>query len=257
MRIIGWGATDVGRKRNHNEDSFLCNNEIALYAVADGMGGHLGGERASRMAVEILEKEIVQVRNAGLFDARPPDAPPGAPHPIASLLRKAVVEADRHIYEAALSNPDLAGMGTTLTALLFHGGYVHMGHVGDSRAYLYRDGRARQLSEDHSWIQEQVRAGLISPEEAKESRFRNIITRSVGFEPSVEPDLQGLSVQAGDCFVLCSDGLSNYLTVEELAQVLTGHTYRDAPTVFIDLANERGGDDNVTCLAIYAGNEQA
>ncbi len=115
MRIIGWGATDVGRKRNHNEDSFLCNNEIALYAVADGMGGHLGGERASRMAVEILEKEIVQVRNAGLFDARPPDAPPGAPHPIASLLRKAVVEADRHIYEAALSNPDLAGMGTTLT----------------------------------------------------------------------------------------------------------------------------------------------
>ena len=118
-------------------------------------------------------------------------------------------------------------MGTTLTTLLFHGGYVHMGHVGDSRAYLYRDGRARQLSEDHSWIQEQVRAGLISPEEAKESRFRNIITRSVGFEPSVEPDLQGLSVQAGDCFVLCSDGLSNYLTVEELAQVLTGHCYRD------------------------------
>ena len=94
-----------------------------------------------------------------------------------------------------------------------------MAHVGDSRAYLYRDGRARQLTEDHSWIQEQVRAGLISPEEAKESRFRNIITRSVGFEPSVEPDLQGLSVQAGDCFVLCSDGLSNYLTVEELAQV--------------------------------------
>ena len=147
-------------------------------------------------------------------------------------------------------------MGTTLTTLLFHGGYVHLGHVGDSRAYLYRDGRARQLSEDHSWIQEQVRAGLISPEEAKESRFRNIITRSVGFEPSVEPDLQGLSVQAGDCFVLCSDGLSNYLTVEELAQVLTGHCYRDVPTVFIDLANERGGDDNVTCLAIYAGNEE-
>ena len=102
-------------------------------------------------------------------------------------------------------------MGTTLTALLFCGGYVHLGHVGDSRAYLYRDGRARQLTEDHSWIQEQVRAGLISPEEATESRFRNIITRSVGFEPSVEPDLAGLAVQAGDCFVLCSDGLSNYL----------------------------------------------
>ena len=162
------------------------------------MGGHLGGERASRMAVEILEREIADVRKAGQFDvaARRTRAP-GAPHPVAALLRKAVVEADRHIYEAALSNPELAGMGTTLTTLLFYGGYVHLGHVGDSRAYLYRDGRARQLSEDHSWIQEQVRAGLISPEEAKESRFRNIITRSVGFEPSVEPDLQGLSVQAG------------------------------------------------------------
>jgi protein phosphatase len=130
-----------------------------------------------------------------------------------------------------------------------------MGHVGDSRAYLYRDGRARQLSEDHSWIQEQVRAGLISPEEAAASRFRNIITRSVGFEPSVEPDLQGLPVQAGDCFVLCSDGLSNYLSVEEIGQVLTSCFYRDVANLFVDLANERGGEDNVTCLVIYAGNE--
>jgi len=257
LKVVSAGLTDVGRKRNHNEDSFLCNNDVALYAVADGMGGHLGGERASRMAVEILEREIVQVLKNGAMDAARLAAAPGTPNPVAALLRKAVVEADRHIYEEATANPELAGMGTTLTTLLFHGGYVHLGHVGDSRAYLYRDGRARQLSEDHSWIQEQVRAGLISPEEAKESRFRNIITRSVGFEPSVEPDLQGLSVQAGDCFVLCSDGLSNYLSVEELAQVLTGHCYRDVPTVFIDLANERGGDDNVTCLAIYAGNEQA
>jgi len=132
---------------------------------------------------------------------------------------------------------------------------VHLSHVGDSRAYLYRDGRARQLTEDHSWIQEQVRAGLISPEEAKESRFRNIITRSVGFEPSVEPDLAGIAVQAGDCFVLCSDGLSNYLTIDELGQVLTGHFYRDVAKVFVDLANQRGGDDNVTCLVVYAGNE--
>jgi protein phosphatase len=147
-------------------------------------------------------------------------------------------------------------MGTTLTALLFSGGHVHLGHVGDSRAYLYRNGRARQLTEDHSWIQEQVRAGLISPEEAKESRFRNIITRSVGFEPSVEPDLVGLAVQAGDCFVLCSDGLSNYLSVEEFGQVLTAHFYRDVPNMFVDMANDRGGDDNVTCLIIYAGNEK-
>ena len=100
-----------------------------------------------------------------------------------------------------------------------------------------------------------MRAGLISPEEAKESRFRNIITRSVGFEPSVEPDLAGIAIQAGDCFVLCSDGLSNYLTLDELGQVLTGHFYRDVAKVFVDLANERGGDDNVTCLVVYAGND--
>jgi serine/threonine protein phosphatase PrpC len=245
----------VGRKRHHNEDSLLCNNELSLFAVADGMGGHLGGERASRMAVEILEREIEKARQEGQLATPLSELPPGEPHPIRALLRRAVIEADRNIYEAAMANPALAGMGTTLTVLLFAGDQLHMGHVGDSRAYLYRDGRARQLTEDHSWIQEQVRAGLISAEEAKESRFRNIITRSVGFEPSVEPDLAGIAVQAGDCFVLCSDGLSNYLNIDELAQVLTGHFYRDVAKVFVDLANERGGDDNVTCLVVYVGNE--
>ena len=256
MQITGWGASDVGRKRAHNEDSFLCNDEIRLYAVADGMGGHLGGERASRMAVEILEREIGDVHKSGVLTTPPETPTSGQSHPVNALLRQAVVEANRHIYETAMANPELAGMGTTLTALLFSDSYVHLSHVGDSRAYLYRDGRARQLTEDHSWIQEQVRAGLISPEEAKESRFRNIITRSVGFEPSVEPDLAGIAVQAGDCFVLCSDGLSNYLTLDELGQVLTGHFYRDVAKVFVDLANERGGDDNVTCLVVYAGNDK-
>ncbi|MDB4981570.1 MAG: serine/threonine phosphatase [Myxococcales bacterium] len=244
----------MGRKRHHNEDSLLCNNELSLFAVADGMGGHLGGERASRMAVEILEREIEKARREGTLAAAAANAGKET-DPVGALLRQAVIEADRSIYETALATPALAGMGTTLTALLFDGDQLHMGHVGDSRAYLYRDGRARQLTEDHSWIQEQVRAGLISAEEARESRFRNIITRSVGFEPSVEPDLTALSVQAGDCFVICSDGLSNYLSADEVGQVLTGHFYRDVAKVFVDMANERGGDDNVTCLVIYAANE--
>lgn len=256
MRITGWGASDVGRKRHHNEDSLLCNNELSLFAVADGMGGHLGGERASHMAVEILEREIEKARQEGLLRAPIGALPPGDPNPIRALLRRAVIEADRNIYDVAMANPALAGMGTTLTVLLFAGNQLHMGHVGDSRAYLYRDGRTRQLTEDHSWIQEQVRAGLISVDEAKESRFRNIITRSVGFEPSVEPDLAGMAVETGDCFVVCSDGLSNYLTADELGQVLTGHFYRDVAKVFVDLANDRGGDDNVTCLVVYAGNEK-
>src|SRR3954453_15966895 len=256
MKTRGWAVTDVGRKRDHNEDSFLCNDQLRLYAVADGMGGHLGGERASRMAVEIIERELETAWRLGLLsDGATIPGASGELSPVTHLLKKAVVEADKNIYEAAMADPALSGMGTTLTALLFCGGYVHLGHVGDSRAYLYRNGRARQLTEDHSWIQEQVRAGLLSPEEAKESRFRNIITRSVGFEPSVEPDLVGLPVQAGDCYVLCSDGLSNYVSVEELGQVLNSHFYRDVATVFVDMANDRGGDDNVTCLVIYAGNE--
>lgn len=272
MIVRGWGATDVGRKRQHNEDAFLCSDALGLYAVADGMGGHLGGERASQMAVEILESRIQEVFGprspsrgqvagvaTGAVQTEPNAAPVevGAPDVSATAaitLERAVEEADRAIYRAALEDPALAGMGTTLTALLFRGRRVHLGHVGDSRAYLYRDGRVEQITEDHSWIQEQVRAGLLSETEARGSRYRNIITRSVGFEPSVRADMQNLAVQPGDCYLICSDGLSNYLGLEEIGQVLTSCFYRDAPSMLIELANERGGEDNITCVCILAAN---
>jgi serine/threonine protein phosphatase PrpC len=252
MKARGWATTDVGRKREHNEDSYLCNGEIGLFAVADGMGGHLGGERASRMAVEILEQEIVpQVERL-----RRPNGPRAeGPHPAAVAMKEATRRAAAAIYSEAQQQPERMGMGTTLTAIFFHGDQVSICHVGDSRAYLYRDGQARQLTEDHSWIQEQIRAGLLKPEDALVSRFRNIITRSVGFEPGVEPDLQTLPVEAGDCFLLCSDGLSNYLSEEEIGQVLTTQFYGEASPVLVDLANERGGDDNITCLVVYVANE--
>lgn len=273
MIVRGWGATDVGRKRQHNEDSFLCSDALGLYAVADGMGGHLGGERASQMAVEILERRIEGVLGraasgekgtiAGAaadaataeIDAEGSGAGVGEAGPAAAItLERAVEEADREIYRAALEDPALSGMGTTLTALLFRGRRLYLGHVGDSRAYLYRDGRVEQLTEDHSWIQEQVRAGLLSETEARESRYRNIITRSVGFEPSVRADMQNLAVQSGDCYLICSDGLSNYLGLEEIGQVLTSCFYRDAPSTLIEIANERGGEDNITCVCILAAN---
>jgi serine/threonine protein phosphatase PrpC len=255
VRARGWAVTDVGRKRDHNEDSFLCNNELGLYAVADGMGGHFGGERASRMAVEALEDHV----SAGLADATKAAAgitsrPEAGVHPIAATLRAATVRAARSIYDEAQKSASHTGMGTTLTAALFHDERVTICHVGDSRAYLYRDGRARQLTEDHSWIQEQIRAGLITEEDALVSRFRNIITRSVGFEPSVEPDLLTLPVEPGDCFLLCSDGLSNYLTVAEIERVFTSEFYANAGTAFVEMANERGGDDNITCVVTYLGN---
>ena len=247
MRIRGWGASDVGRRRDHNEDRFLCNDQLGLFAVADGMGGHLGGERASRMATEILEASLDHAVEAAKAAATPLSAE--------DALRAAIAEADRRIYETSATDPEVAGMGTTLTALFFHDRRAYLGHVGDSRAYLYRDGRIRQLTDDHSWIQEQVRAGLLSSTEAKESRYRNIITRSVGFEPTVIPDLQDLHPQAGDCFVLCSDGLSNDIGVEEIGQVLTSDFYRDAPRNLIQMANDRGGDDNITCVCVHVSND--
>jgi serine/threonine protein phosphatase PrpC len=255
MKTRGWAITDVGRKRDHNEDSFLCSDALSLYAVADGMGGHLGGERASRMAVEIVEKEIGRVVASGLagVDVRV-GRDDGGPHPVAAALKAATGLAARVIYQAAHADAQHAGMGTTLTSALFHAQHLTVCHVGDSRAYVHRDGRCRQLTEDHSWIQEQVRAGLLSPDDAMVSRFRNIITRSVGFEPGVEPDLLTVPVEAGDCYLLCSDGLSNYLTTEDIGEVLTARFYGDAGPALVTMANDRGGDDNITCVVIYAAN---
>jgi serine/threonine protein phosphatase PrpC len=250
MKPRGWAVTDVGRKREHNEDSFACNDELQLYAVADGMGGHLGGERASRMAVEILEREMT-ARLASVARAEMSN------EAMAQALRESTVVASRAIYDSAQAEPSYAGMGTTLTGLCFHGSSLTLCHVGDSRAYLFRDGRARQLTEDHSWVQEQVRAGLVSADDALVSRFRNIITRSVGFESTVSPDIATMLVEAGDCFLLCSDGLCNYLSADELAAVLGAHFYGEAGPALVAVANERGGDDNITCLVVYVANALA
>ncbi len=243
MKPRGWCSTDVGLKRDHNEDSFLCCDDLGLYAVADGMGGHLGGERASRMAVEVLEKEM---------RSRLPSADDSTG--VAQALGEATRLASQAIYESAQSSPEHTGMGTTLTGLCFHGQSLTLCHVGDSRAYLVRDGHARQLTEDHSWIQEQVRAGLLSPGDALVSRFRNIITRSVGFEPVVTPDLVTMPVEAGDCYLLCSDGLSNYFSTEEIGRIVASQFYSEAGRALVEIANERGGDDNITCVIVYIAN---
>jgi serine/threonine protein phosphatase PrpC len=176
MRLIPYALSDVGKKREHNEDSFLVRPEVGLFAVADGMGGHQAGERASRMALETLS-EVLQ----------PPEQAADR-EDVLARLRDAAQAAGAAIFDAAQRDPDLQGMGTTLTSLWFHGGRAYLAHVGDSRAYLFRDGRTQQLSDDHSWVSEQVRAGMMTEEEARESKFRHIITRSVGFEREVMVD---------------------------------------------------------------------
>ena len=251
MRLLAWGLSDVGRKRDHNEDSLLVNTDLGLFAVADGMGGHAGGARASKLAVEILEREIARLDAPAL--AAP--ASPTSETPFGRALRQAALEAGHAIFDMAESSPELSGMGTTLTALFLNGGRAYLAHVGDSRAYLYRDAAIEQLTEDHSWIEEQVRAGFMTPAEAQESSLKHIITRSVGFERDVDVDLLVMPVLMGDCFLLCSDGLSNQLPPEDLRRELGEVFYADLPSHLVVRANQRGGDDNISVVVVYVAND--
>ena len=241
--------TDVGMKRDHNEDSFLVNEDIGLYVVCDGMGGHAGGETASRLAVQTIEKELI---SAKLRIDDPFSAKASLPEsPLAGVLREAVEGACAAVFRSSRANPELAGMGTTCISLLVQGEHAIVGHVGDSRAYLVRAGQVWQLSEDHSLVNEQVRAGLLTEEEAKHSRLKNIITRSVGFEEDVLVDVVGVETRSGDKFLLCSDGLSNLIDNDEIRDALVQTELDQVPEMLIQLANSRGGDDNITVIAVH------
>jgi PPM family protein phosphatase len=249
LKVISAGLTDVGRKRNHNEDSFLIDEELQLYVVADGMGGHAGGGTASRIAVETIDKELRKARDSrenpfisvpNLQEALIPEA-----------LRGAVEKACLAIYTAAQEDPRLSGMGTTVISLVVKDEQAFFAHVGDSRAYLIRGELIQQISEDHSLVNEQIKAGMITPEEAKHSRYKNIITRSVGFEEEVLVDVMGVVAEPGDTFILCSDGLANMVEDRELLEIVRGaEGVASVPQALIDLANERGGDDNITAIVV-------
>ncbi len=250
MKVVSAGLTDIGRKRNHNEDSFLIDDELQLYVVADGMGGHAGGGTASKMAVETIDKELRSSRlskdspflkSAILQDSTLPE-----------IIRTAVERACLSIFNAAQDDPRLAGMGTTVIAMIVHDNQAFFAHVGDSRAYLIRGNSIQQISEDHSLVNEQIKAGMITPEEAKHSRYKNIITRSVGFEEEVQVDVMGLIAEPDDVFVLCSDGLANMIEDDEIREVVVNTPFEKAPQKLIDLANERGGDDNITVVLVGA-----
>lgn len=250
LRVVSAGLTDVGRKRNHNEDSFLVDEELQLYVVADGMGGHAGGGTASRIAVETIDHEIRAVRGGAA-------SPFGAEttlqdSPLPELLRNAVEKACMAIFRQAQEDPRLTGMGTTVISLLVRGDHAIFAHVGDSRAYLVRGELIQQISEDHSLVNEQIKAGMITPEEAKHSRYKNIITRSVGFEEEVQVDVMGIVTHPGDAFVLCSDGLANLVEDQEIQEIVSSSSVQEATKKLVDLANDRGGDDNITVIVVQA-----
>ncbi len=241
--------TDVGMKREHNEDSFLINEELGLYVVCDGMGGHAGGETASRLAVQTVERELLSARLRN--DSPYASKANLADSPMAGAVREAVEGACAAVFRTSKLNPELHGMGTTCICLVINGAHALVGHVGDSRAYLVREGGVLQLSEDHSLVNEQVRAGLLTPDEARVSRLKNIITRSVGFEEDVLVDVMGVETKPGDRFLLCSDGLSNLVENEEICEALsTDTTLETIATALIQLANDRGGDDNSTAVLV-------
>jgi serine/threonine protein phosphatase PrpC len=249
MLIAARGQTDVGQKRDDNEDAFLVDDDLRLYVVADGMGGHAGGGTASRIAVQTIQARMRVAREAApaSFTRSGTLEESGIP----DLLREAVESACEIIYQAAQGDPALAGMGTTVTAAVVAGTNVFVGHVGDSRCYLARRGRIYQISEDHSLVNEQLKAGAITPDEARHSRLKNIITRSVGFESEVAVDLMGLEAEAGDRFVICCDGLSNLVDDQEILEIVSAVPLEKAPQQLIDLANYRGGDDNITVIVIH------
>jgi serine/threonine protein phosphatase PrpC len=223
--------TDTGRQRNANEDSFFV--RAPIFVVADGMGGAQAGEVASKAA-------------ADAFDVDLPDGPPE------QVLRETILAANRTIHELARADPSRAGMGTTLTAAIVDavGEEVAIGHVGDSRAYRLRAGKLEQLTRDHSLVEEMRRKGQITDAQAEDHPQRSIITRALGPEPEVEPDLQTVSAAAGDVFLICSDGLTTMLGEDQIAKLLAGASSMSAAVrALVDEANRAGGRDNITALA--------
>ena len=255
LEISARGLTDVGQRRDHNEDALLVDEALKLFVVADGMGGHAGGGTASRLAVETIQNALRAARD------KAPEKFSGQhsieDSPLPDILKAAVEEACSVIFNAAQSDPELNGMGTTVTAAAIDGRCAFVAHVGDSRCYLVRDRRIYQVSEDHSLVSEQLKAGAISADEARRSRFRNIITRSVGFEQDVQVDLLGLDLSAGDTLVICCDGLSNLVEDPEILQIVEGSTLDEAPARLVTLANERGGDDNITVAVVRVKDPSA
>ncbi|WP_242356275.1 Stp1/IreP family PP2C-type Ser/Thr phosphatase [Anaeromyxobacter sp. SG64] len=251
LPVTAHGLTDVGRRRDHNEDALLVDDDLHLYVVADGMGGHAGGGTASRLAVETIQRTVraARARTPGAFN--PGSAESSA---LPGILRGAVEQACAVIYAAAQADPELAGMGTTATAVLVDGRSAFVAHVGDSRCYLLREGRIRQISEDHSLVAEQVKAGAITADEARNSRFKNIITRSVGFEREVKVDVMAFALAPRDAVVVCCDGLTNLVDDHEILRIVTEAPLAEAAARLVALANARGGDDNITVIVLRTGN---
>lgn len=237
--------TDTGQVRDGNEDSVAIRPELGLAVLADGMGGHLAGEVASRMAVDIVTHELSQA----LASKLPPDSAIAM-----QAIDQAIRAANEQIYQAARARPECAGMGSTVVVALLAGDRLWVGHVGDSRLYRFRDGQLAQLTQDHSVIQELVNRGLYTIEEARQTVSKNLVTRALGVDANIAVDVNEQPATATDLYLLCSDGLNEVMSDAEIADVLRAH--EDLETTakqLVAYANERGGPDNISVILARAG----
>jgi serine/threonine protein phosphatase PrpC len=247
LRRTGYGQTDLGRRRPTNEDAYFVDDELGLFVVADGMGGHAAGEVASREAVDTLYG-MVKRGVRGLHDLVDPVSE-GDSSAACRLMEAAVQAATYFVYSIAEIDRDKSGMGTTISALLVLGDYAITAQVGDSRIYRVENDHVEQLTEDHTLIAWQLKQGLITPQEAARSPHRNVITRAVGNREYVQVDTRCIPLASGLRFLLCSDGLHGYLKEEDIPGIV-GMGGAVAVERFIELANERGGKDNITAVLV-------
>jgi protein phosphatase len=242
-------CTDPGMVRSHNEDSIAADAANGLLVLADGMGGYNAGEVASGMATTVIITEMQQI----LTSATPYQIDPRTNQEIAKrLVREQVLKANTSIYQAAQSQPQYAGMGTTLVVALFYDNRVLVAHLGDSRLYLFRQDKLRQVTRDHSLLQEQIDSGLITPEQAKHAQHKNLVTRALGIDPSVEPEIHEYPTRPGDLYLLCSDGLCDMVDDEDIAMTLQalGGNLNMAAQHLVQMANDNGGRDNVSVILV-------
>jgi protein phosphatase len=239
VSLRAWAKSDCGRKRAQNEDSYFINIEHGIFIIADGMGGHKGGDKASSLAVSTMAFEFLASVNKSMDTAL--------------ILEEAMSKAAIAVYEAQCEEPQLLGMGTTLSALAFGEKYAFISHIGDTRVYCIRDHYLHQLTSDHSLVNEHIQAGIMSAEEARISSLRNIITRVIGHNKYIKPDHCSLEIKDKDLFLLCSDGLNNMLHDEEIIYIINNYSPEKVADILIEAANNKGGEDNISVIIIQIG----
>jgi protein phosphatase len=240
--------SDIGRRRPHNEDCFLADAALGLYVVCDGMGGGNAGEVASRMAIDTILAHVQALVGSAAGDTEREDLQLTE---ATNQLVRAIRSANAAVFQASWKDPKYAGMGTTVAAIRLSGALLSIAHVGDSRVYLIRNGTIQALTLDHSWVAEQVAQGHMTEEEAQRSPRRNIVTRALGVESTVEIEVAEMPVLSGDVLLLCSDGLTHGVRCSDILQTVEQNTGLDERTDrLISLANEAGGDDNITVMLV-------